>query len=261
MIVTGAGSGIGRATALAFAQAGSRVVAVDIAGDEADKTAAACAESGAGGSAFVCDVSDAGAVTDLAEKVRAEHGPVDVLVNNAGVGMSGRFADTAIDDWRWIRSVNLDGVLHGCYAFGPAMLERGRGHVINMSSGLGYFTRATEPLYATTKAAVLAFSRSLHADWRPKGVGVTAICPGIINTPIIDSTRFLGDRALEENRTRAKAAFSRGHRPAVVAKVIVDAVRKDKVVATAGWEATLGWFLHRLLPLRAQDRLARIDAV
>src|SRR5205823_4874702 len=148
-----------------------------------------------GGQAYAVDVADRAAMLDLAERVHAEHGPLDVLVNNAGVGMSARFLDTALEDWDRILSINLLGVIHGCHAFGPAMVERGRGHVVNVSSGLAYTPRATEPAYGTTKAAVLALSRSLRADWHRSGVGVSAVCPGVIDTPIIRRTRFRGERA------------------------------------------------------------------
>src|SRR5437763_13792128 len=139
IVVTGAGSGIGAATAAAFAATGATVVCADVDGEAAEKTAALCAERGGAGRAEVCDVTDAPAVAALAERT----GPVDVLVNNAGVGMTGRFADMSVDDWRWIRSVNLDGVVHACAAFGPAMIARRRGAVINLSSGLASTTRPT----------------------------------------------------------------------------------------------------------------------
>ncbi|MDQ3108021.1 MAG: SDR family NAD(P)-dependent oxidoreductase, partial [Actinomycetota bacterium] len=193
-LVTGAGSGIGRATALALAERGATVVCADIVADAAEKTAAACEEHGApGASAHGVDVGDRGAMQTLADEVHATHGPLGILVNNAGVGMSGRFADMSEADWLWIRGVNLDGVVNGCAVFAPAMVEAGRGQVVNVSSGLGYTPTATEPAYVTTKAAVLALSQCLRADWSASGVGVSAICPGVINTPIIDRTRFLGE--------------------------------------------------------------------
>src|SRR5581483_3537791 len=159
VVVTGAGSGIGRATAAAFAAGGATVVCADIDGEAAEKTAGLCAERGGAGRAERCDVTDAAAVGALAERT----GPVDVLVDNAGVALTGRFADMTVDDWRWIRAVNLDGVVHGCAAFGPAMLARRAGAVVNVSSGLAYTMRATEAAYVATKAAVLALSRCLRA--------------------------------------------------------------------------------------------------
>jgi NAD(P)-dependent dehydrogenase (short-subunit alcohol dehydrogenase family) len=254
-LVTGAGSGIGREIALELARKGSRVLAVDLHADTAEKTAAACGELGREAHGLACDVADLDAMRVLAGRVHGDHGPLDVLVNNAGVGMSARFADMSVDDWRWIRSINLDGVVHGCHMFGPAMLERGRGHVVNVSSGLGYTPRATESAYVTTKAAVLALSRCLRADWAGAGVGVSAICPGVIDTPILDGTRFLGEQA--GGAERARRVFRRGHPPALVARDVVVAIRKDKAVVPVGWESKLGWWAHRVLPLSAQQHIAR----
>jgi NAD(P)-dependent dehydrogenase (short-subunit alcohol dehydrogenase family) len=255
-LVTGAGSGIGAATARAFAERGATVLCADLDLTAAEKTAATCEERGAPrAQAYAVDVADRAAVEALAATVDTEHGPVGVLVNNAGVGMSGRFTDMSEADWTWIRGVNLDGVVNGCAAFGPSMLAAGRGQVVNLSSGLGYTPTATEPAYVTTKAAVLALSRCLRADWADRGVGVTAICPGVINTPIIDHTRFLGDQDDPEARARTTKLFRRGHRPEAVAAAIVTAVERDRPVVPVGVEAWLGWSIHRLLPLRAQQAL------
>ena len=253
VVVTGAGSGIGRATAIAFARRGSRVVCADIDLEGAEKTAVACDEAGGIGSAELLDVTNRAAVDALAAKLAS----VDVLVNNAGVGMSGRFLDMSTADWDWISGINLDGVVNGCRAFGPGMVERGRGQVVNISSGLGYTPTATEPAYVTTKAAVLAFSRCLRADWADRGVGVTAVCPGVINTPIIDKTRYVGDLATPDKIARAKRIFRHGHKPELVAKAIVRSVERNPSVAPVGIEAKIGWFISRFLPVRATDRMAR----
>lgn len=257
VLVTGAGSGIGRATALAFAAQGATVLCADIVGDAAEKTAAACAEQGAAAAeSYTVDVAQRSAVTDLAGTVHDAHGPLDVLVNNAGVGMSGRFNEMTEDDWSWIRSINLDGVVNGCAAFGPAMVAARRGHVVNVSSGLGYTPTATEPAYVTTKAGVLALSQCLRADWATSGVGVSAVCPGVINTPIIDATRFVGEHAPGRHE-RARKVFRRGHKPEQVAAAIVRAVDRNKAVVPVGVEAHLGWWLHRLAPVGLQQTIAR----
>jgi 2-hydroxycyclohexanecarboxyl-CoA dehydrogenase len=258
-LVTGAGSGIGRATALALVDRGASVLCVDLDEVAAEQTAAACREKGAAiAGARRVDVADRAAMEALADEVHGTHGPLDVLVNNAGVGITGRFTDTTLDDWHWIRSINLDGVVHGCALFGPPMLERRGGHVVNISSVLGYVATVTEPAYVTTKAGVLALSQCLRADWRRDGVGVSAVCPGIIDTPIItDGTRFRGDQASSKKRRRTERLFKRGHRPEQVAAAIVGAIEHDRAVVPVGWEARAGWVLHRLGPLPLQQVLAR----
>ena len=257
-LVTGAGSGIGRATALLLAERGATVLCVDIDRAAAEKTAASCEERGApAAAAYAVDVADRPAMDALAAEVLAAHGPLDVLVNNAGVGMTGRFLDVSAEDWGWIRGVNLDGVVNGCAAFARSMVEAGRGHVVNVSSGLGYTPTATEPAYVTTKAAVLALSQCLRADWARDGVGVTAICPGVINTPIIDHTKFLGEADTPERRRRTVKTFRRGHKPEKVAVAIVDAIERDRAVVPVGIEARIGWWLHRFAPIRLQQAIAR----
>ncbi|MBV8304858.1 MAG: SDR family NAD(P)-dependent oxidoreductase [Acidimicrobiia bacterium] len=259
VLVTGAGSGIGRATALAFAGAGARVLSVDIDRAAAEKTAAECAERGVESVGYQVDVADCIAVAALADTVHSEHGPLDILVNNAGVGMSARFLDMTLEDWDWIVSINLMGAIYMCKAFGPSMVDRGRGHVVNISSGLGYTPTATEPGYGTTKAAVLAFSRSLRADWQGRGVGVSAICPGVINTPIISHTRFRGDQAAPDRVERVTHLFSkRGHPPEVVAAAVLAAVRENKSVVPVGAESRAGWYISRWAPTRVTDWMARI---
>ncbi|MHB8218713.1 MAG: SDR family NAD(P)-dependent oxidoreductase [Acidimicrobiales bacterium] len=228
------------------------MVAVDLDPRSAADTAAQCA-----GTSEQVDVADGDAMVALSRRVIATRGVPDIVVNNAGVGMTGRFLDTSPDDWRWILGVNLMGVIHGCQVFGPAMLERGSGHVVNLSSGLGYSPRATEPAYVTTKASVLALSQCLRADWGPAGVGVSAICPGVINTPIVETTRYLGARADQRDVARITALFSRGHSPDLVARAIMGAVEHNRPVVPVGIESHLGWMLHRLLPTRAVDRMAR----
>jgi short-subunit dehydrogenase len=258
-VVTGGGSGIGRATALLLAKRGSQVAVLDVDLAAAEQTAAtASARSGAKARAYLCDVAEAGAVAAVAEDVEQDLGPVAVLVNNAGVGMSGHFLDTTVEDWEWIRRVNLDGVIACCHAFGPRMLERGHGHVVNVSSGLGYTPRATESAYVATKAAVLALSQCLRADWQAGGIGVSAVCPGVINTPIVSSTRYRGDRNDPEHQRRLHRIFGHGHSPEKVAAAIVRAVERDRPVVPVGIESHLGWWFHRFAPVRLQQRLARL---
>ncbi|MGH9139291.1 MAG: SDR family NAD(P)-dependent oxidoreductase [Acidimicrobiales bacterium] len=247
-LVTGAGSGIGRATALALARQGTNVLAVDIDEASAKTTAVTCIDIGAQASAHTCDVADRPAMMALADQIHREHGPLDILVNNAGVGHTGRFLDMQPDDWDWIRSINLDGVVHGCQAFVPAMLERRRGHVVNVSSGLAYGPLAMTAAYSTTKAGVLMFSRAVRPDWGTRGLGVSVICPGVINTAIIEKTRFSGAVDDERAQSFAKLAFRFGHRPELVADAIVKAIRRNKAIVPVGIESRAAWYAVKITP-------------
>jgi 2-hydroxycyclohexanecarboxyl-CoA dehydrogenase len=255
-LVTGAGSGIGQQTAIALARRGARVLCTGRNTEAAENTAAMCRETGRGQAAsYRLDVTDRAGMEALAAQVAAEHGDVDIVVNNAGVGMISGFTDITAEDWKWIRGVNLDGVVNGCAVFAPAMLARGRGHIVNVSSGLAYMYPGTAAAYVTTKAAVLALSRSLRADFAGHGVGVTAICPAVTNTPIVDTTRYLGDQADEQVLARSKKLFQRGHPPAKVATAIVRAIERNRSVVPVGFESWLGWWFNRYLPIRAHQAL------
>lgn len=255
-LVTGAGGGIGRATTLALAKRGATVLCLDINAAAAAATADACSAWGTPARSFGVDVADREAVRKLADEITADHGPVDILVNNAGVGLTGPFLDTRLEDWDWILGVNLLGVVNCAHLFGAAMVARGRGQVVNIASGLAYTHRATETAYITTKAGVLALSRALRADWRPHGVGVSAICPGVINTPIIYNTRFRGRQDDPKRVAKAQRLFSHGHPPERVADAILSAVARNRAVVPVGFEAWAGWLMHRLLPVEASDRIA-----
>jgi NAD(P)-dependent dehydrogenase (short-subunit alcohol dehydrogenase family) len=253
-VVTGAGSGIGRATAKALAAKGAKVLCVDLNEVAAKETVAML---GSGHEPYAVDVSDAEAMVQLAATVEREHGIPDIVVNNAGIGMSGRFLDTGAADWDLILGVNLRGVINGCAAFGPSMVARGSGQVVNTSSGLGYIPAADTPAYCTTKAGVLHLSRCLRADWAAKGVGVSAICPGVINTPIAGSTRYLGPNR-EKTKELAQKGFSRSHPPETVARAIVSAIEHNRSIVPVGAESWLGWWLVRFTPTPVLDAVGSL---
>jgi NAD(P)-dependent dehydrogenase (short-subunit alcohol dehydrogenase family) len=251
VVITGAGSGIGAATARRYAGLGADVVCVDIDGERAEETAAVCRERGAGADAFTCDISDAAAVHALAETV----GLVDVLVNNAGVGIAGPFLEAGVEDWDWLMGVNLDGVAYGCRAFGPAMVQRGRGQIVNVASGAAYIMSRDMAAYCASKAAVVALSRCLRAEWASAGVGVSVVCPGVINTPIASATRMVG--ALADRQERIARAFRFGHPPALVAKAIVRAAERNQELVPVGFESALAYRTLPFVPARVQSLLAR----
>ncbi|MGA5145215.1 SDR family oxidoreductase [Streptomyces sp. OS603R] len=262
VLVTGAGSGIGRATALAFAEAGARVVAVDRDTGAALRTAGEARARGAADAwAETADVADEQAVEKLAERVTAAHGVVDVLVNNAGVGLGGAFLDTTTEDWKRVLDVNLWGVIHGCLYFGRRMAERGQGgHIVNVASAAAFQPSRALPAYGASKAAVLMLSESLRAELAERGIGVTAVCPGFVNTGITSTARFAGTDAAEERRRRRKAARLYGLRnypPEKVAAAVLRAVVRDQAVVPVTPEARAAYALARWLPGAAR-RVARV---
>ena len=263
VLVTGAGSGIGRATAFAFAEAGARVLAVDRDAEAALRTAELSRLLGASKAwAETVDVSDEQAMEKLAAKVAAEYGVVDVLVNNAGIGLSGSFFDTTPEDWKEVLDVNLWGVIHGCRLFGGQMAERGQGgHIVNTASAAAYQPSKSLPAYSTSKAAVLMLSECLRAELAGQGIGVTAICPGIVNTNITSTARFTGVDAAEEKRRQKRAARLYGLRnypPEKVADAILRAVVRDEAVVPVTPEARVARFLSRFAP-RALRTVARLE--
>lgn len=262
VLVTGAAGGIGRATAFAFAEAGARVVAVDRDAEGAARTAEMARLIGAPAAwGEAVDVSDEQAMGKLAEKVAAEYGIVDVLVNNAGIGLSGSFLDTTSEDWKNVLDVNLWGVIHGCRIFGRQMAERGQGgHIVNTASAAAYQPSRALPAYSTSKAAVLMLSECLRAELAERSIGVSAICPGIVNTNITATTRFAGADAAEEERLRKRTSRLyrlRNYPPERVADAILKAVVRNQAVVPVTPEARGARLLSRFSPgaLRGIARL------
>lgn len=262
-LVTGAGSGIGRAVCLELARSGAAtVVIVDLDAAAADETADAVRAAGAEAAVYQVDVTDEAAVNDLAAQVGKEHGVVDILVNNAGIGMAGRFLETTPEHWDAILAVNVRSVISGSRAFGAQMVERGEGGtIINMSSAAAFLPFKSMVAYNTTKAAVLGFSESLRADLADEGIAVTAVCPGFVNTNIAKSTVYAGLSAQQQERARAKADATyqrRNFTPEATAKAIVRSIRTGPAVLPIAPEAKLGYLLRRVSP-SAIRRIARAE--
>ncbi|MCA9704249.1 MAG: SDR family NAD(P)-dependent oxidoreductase [Myxococcales bacterium] len=255
VVITGAGSGIGRATALAFAREGARLHLVDIHRGRVEEAAAEARLSGPEAHAHVVDVRDAEAVERLAAEVYARHARVDVLINNAGVGHGALVHETTLDDWRWVLDVNLWGVIHGIHAFVPRLIDQGGdAHIVNTASLAGLVGVPSMAPYTASKFAVVGLSESLGAELAPHGIRVTAICPGVIATDIVRSGRIEG--AVGE-RKRAVMDFYKklGIPPERVARDIVRAVRSGAPLAT-----TLGASYPLLMLRRLSPRLYRTTA-
>jgi short-subunit dehydrogenase len=194
--------------------------------------------------------------------VHAETGPIDLLVNNAGVGLGAHFLETELEDWDWIVGINLMGVVHGCHLFVPKMVERGRGHVVNLASMAGYYATPALSAYTATKFAVLGLSEALREELVPHGIGVSAICPGIINTPITTNSRMRGASGEPGARERVVALYGRrNYGPERVARNILKAVGRNRTVAPVAPEAWLAYGMTRISPRFAGWTARKISSI
>ncbi len=245
-LVTGAASGIGRDTARLLGRRGLKLTICDV--DEvglarvADELGDVCERSA------VVDVSSREAMAQFARQVH-EAGPLDLLVNNAGVGQAGGMLETSLDAWDRVLRVNLGGVVHGCHFFAPEMVRAGRGHIVNVSSMLGYFGIPGAIGYSTSKFAVLGLSLSLRAELAGHGVGVSALCPGLVDTGIVRRTELPEgvDRQSVQGPLE-KLYRIRSFGPERVAEALVLAVEKNRDVAPVAAEAHALRLMERFTP-------------
>ncbi|MBN1470913.1 MAG: SDR family NAD(P)-dependent oxidoreductase [Syntrophaceae bacterium] len=252
-VITGAGSGIGRATALAFVRKGADLIIVDNNPARLDEVAAEIKKIGARVLTRTVDVSKRFEVEDLAAFVLKERGRVDILFNNAGVSVGGSVADTSIEDWEWIFSINFWGVLYGVKAFLPIMIKQKYGHIVNTSSQMGLCATPGTPAYCTTKFAVVALGESMRAEVRKYNIGVSTICPGLIRTNIVAGGRMnIREDAVANRKTLEKIYANYGWLPDRVAKAVLKAVRRNKSVVPVGPAAWAAWFTKRISQ-RAND--------
>jgi NAD(P)-dependent dehydrogenase (short-subunit alcohol dehydrogenase family)/pimeloyl-ACP methyl ester carboxylesterase len=266
-VVTGAGSGIGRATTIELVARGARVIAVDLDLDAA-KTTAELAQLVAwdGERAAVTprrlDVADPVGFAELAAWLRDTERCPDIVINNAGIGVAGGLLATSAAEWERLFAVNLGGVVHGCRTFARQMVdERRPGHIINVASAAAFAPSKDLVAYSTSKAAVLMLTECLRAELADAGISVGAICPGFVDTPITTSTRYAGQDAAREaarRRTATRMYRRRGLTAETVAREICAAIETDRPLTTVGVEATALRWISRLSP-SLQRMLATIE--
>jgi short-subunit dehydrogenase len=229
VVVTGASSGIGWETAVAFAKAGATVVGAARRKDRLDQLASAIEQNGGRALSVECDVSDLEQVEGLRRAVHEAFGRCDVLVNNAGVPGGGPFTNLSVEQIERVVRTNYLGVLYCTKAFLPGMLEAGRGHIVNVASLAGRYAVPGSSVYSSTKHAVVAFSEALHYEVVPQGVQVTTVNPSFVRTESFSS----GDM-----ERLPKAIVLDADQ---VAEAILDVVRKDKApeVSVPRWMASM----------------------
>ena len=255
-VVTGAASGIGFAMTERFVAEGMQVVMADVEEDVLSASATQLESEGADVLGVLCDVSDAASVKDLAEQTLSAYGGVHVVCNNAGVGPGGLMMETTAEEWEWIVGVNVLGVAHGVIAFGPILVEAGEGHIVNTASEAGLVTNSVLGMYCATKHAVVGLSESLWREVHPQGVGVSCLCPNLVNTRIFQSERnrpYAAELTATQNAIMTpmrEMITARGMAPSEVAANVVSAIVDDRF-----WV-----FTHDTTPQGAAVRFTDIEA-
>jgi NAD(P)-dependent dehydrogenase (short-subunit alcohol dehydrogenase family) len=248
VLITGAASGIGRAAALAFAREGAHIHAADLNAGALQTLETEVQALGRQCTSYLVNMADETAVREFAEQVNNRIGALDVLINNAGIGYLGQFLHSDLAHWQRLINVNLMGVVHGCYYFLPAMIAAGgERQVLNVASAAGIYPSPTMGAYAASKHAVFGFTEVLKMELAATPVGVTTVCPGIINTPITRTPGAVSASVTEEQVSRLRAYYdAKGCSPDVVAEAMVRAVLSGEDILLVGPYAKLINFMRRL---------------
>lgn len=246
-IITGGGSGLGRALSFKLADRGVAVAIADIDGERAEETLSGVLARSPGnrGFAVACDVSSDGDFADLRQLINHRwSGKVDLLVNNAGIAGAGDVVSGTPETWQQMLDINLLGVLRGCREFIPGMQSRGRGHIVNIASFAGIACAPGMAAYNVTKAGVIALSESLRGELQPHGIGVSVACPAFFSTRLMEG--FLGpaDVAAQVEQLMHRSPVQAED----VARDILAAVEQQKFMVIPHPQARRAWRVKRLFP-------------
>ena len=259
-VVTGASSGIGRATALALGAEGCSLALCDVKDAGLDETAELARAAGVHSvTTHHVDVSDKAQMADFAGTVVEKHGAAHIVVNNAGVTVMASFEEQSIEDMEWILGINLWGVIYGCKFFLPHLRRAGEGHIVNISSAFGIIAPAFQTTYVASKFAVRGMSASLRAELKEHNIGVTSVHPGAIQTNIVRDARILNPTE-ERMRTKTQSDFDRmGTSPEVVARRIVQAIKRNQGRLLVTKETYLADIATRLMPNTASKLVDKLS--
>ena len=237
-LVTGAGQGIGQATALRFAREGASVGVLDRNPHAVAEVTRILQDKGAKSLALVADVADPESVAVSVKELHATFGRIDILVNNAGFDRPGAFAKLASEDFQAVFGVHLLGAIHCCKSCGPFMIEQGDGRIVNVSSIYGKIGSKGETAYSTSKAGLVGFTKSLAKEWGPRGVRVNVILPGLTDTPTIRD--FMQQKHKDE--IIRDTPLGRSADPSEIAAAIAFLASDDaSFITAAALEVSGGW--------------------
>jgi len=261
VLITGAGSGLGRALAFRYAEAGWHVACADIRLDRARETVGLITGFGIGAMALQVDVGDDDSFESLRDQVLAAWDGVDLVINNAGVASCGPMLTTPMADWRWMLEINLLGVVRGCRLFAPVLTEQAEGHIVNISSFAGLAGPPGMIAYATAKAGVVALSECLRAELAGSGVGVSVACPSFFQTNLLENFRAADPLGLNMAKRLMRDARET---PTDIAEEIYRAVARGEFLILPTAEVRKAWRLKRWWPERyfrmLLERVRRRDA-
>lgn len=250
VVITGAGSGIGRALAQQFAARGSQLALADVSAAGLKETLALLA--GAKARSYMVDVADAAAVEAFARDVRQDFGRASILINNAGVGLFGTFEELTIAEFDWLFRINFWGVIHGCKFFLPLLRQEKEARIVNMSSVFGLIAPPGQTAYGASKYAVRGFSESLREELRGTSIGLTCVHPAGISTNIAMNARA-GAATNAQEQVQARELFNRVAliTPAQAAQTIIQGIIRGTDRVLIGADAYRIDWMARLLPTRA----------
>lgn len=259
-VVTGAGSGIGRALAELLANEGCRLALADIDAGNLETTATSLRQRGVQLSSHALDVADRAAVYAFADEVLSAHGSVQLIINNAGVTVSQTVAELRYDDFEWLMGINFWGVVHGTKAFLPHLLKNNEGHIVNVSSIFGIVGVPTQSAYNASKFAVRGFTEALRQELSGSGVAVSCVHPGGIRTNIARSARFYQGPDGKQDANRAAARFDKLARtsPEQAAREILDGIKSARPRILIGGDARLLDWIQRIFPTSYPKLLAKL---
>ena len=246
-VVTGAGSGIGRSFAMELARRGGTVVYADIHLETAQETVNLIQSlTSSNAYAVQCDVGLKEHVKALAEQAEQLLGhPVTLLINNAGVGLGGKFDEVSLEDWQWCMHVNLWGVIHGCHYFVPQFKQQGFGAIINVASAAGFTAAPEMTAYNVTKASVLALSETLSAELRSANIRINVLCPTLVPTNIMKNGRLPKSYSGLADQLLMNHAFIDSEQ---VAKKTLNQLDANKLYTIPQPDAKLFWWMKRISP-------------
>ena len=256
-VVTGAASGIGRATAIALADAGMNLALVDINQKGLAETQRELERRKQRSSMHVVDVSKLDQMQELVRAVEREHGGVNVLVNNAGVSVAASFEEQSLEDFEWLMGINFWGVVYGCKLFLPLLLRAEEGHIVNLSSVFGFVGVPLNSSYCASKFAVRGLSETLRAELAQTKVGVTSVHPGGVATNIVADGRFYEPAGMSGLREQTVRAFERMLPPEKAAACIVKGIKRNSARVLITREAYLIDAVKRAFPVISSEVLGR----